>query len=432
MLRALNMMHYSSDEEINEDEAFDSEDEAKYGKFFTNKPSSSWEHVCGPQMTSKLLGVEVLVPKGSDESKVTVVDVLEGTKLSLSHACLDIPECDFKQLRLLFRSLPQDDEDEMPWMCLCNFLVNRSLSTSIPLGLEIVGPCLVEWKVQSTSNQHDGCINIFGQITPTDALSSGNVIKFSTKRVDGDTSLKVASNEKQLDFVHKRVEKDDQNMIDESKPSKSSKRKLDQDNGDNGNDGNAKDDEIPAESIETQSEINNKLTKKQRKHLAEEKAKQLEETLTAARMNESETKAKKKKKKKQSIKDASSSSETMSKPTSLTRERRLPGGILIRDLLVGTGTPVTSGRRISLHYTGSLHSNGKVFDKNHSRTHPLQFRQGTGEVIRGLERGLEGMRVGGERMITVPASLGYGEKGMGESIPPDSDLVFEVKVLKVG
>ncbi|KAL3785667.1 hypothetical protein HJC23_001938 [Cyclotella cryptica] len=424
-------MHYDSDEEIDEDEAFNSEDEAKYGKFFTNTPSSSLERE--PLMTSKFMGLTVPIPQYSGESKVTTVNVLQGTKLHLSFVCLDIPDFDFRQLRLLFRCLyeKQDAEDEMQWMCLCNFLVQSSNSTSVSLGLEIVGPCTVEWKVQSSSNPHDGCINIFGQIVPTDAVSSGSEISFP-RRVDNSSSLKVGSNEKQTDFVHSQVDKDDKKFIDESKPSKSSKRKLDQANDNDAIDSNVKDDATPAQSIETQNEANNKLTKKQRKHLAEEKAKQLEETLTAARINESESKSKKKKKKKKPSKDVTNSSETISKPTSLTRERRLPGGILIRDILVGTGTPVSSGRKISLHYTGSLQSNGKVFDKNHSRTQPLQFRQGTGEVIRGLERGLEGMKVGGERVITVPASLGYGEKGMGESIPPDSDLVFEVKVLKVG
>ena len=69
--------------------------------------------------------------------------------------------------------------------------------------------------------------------------------------------------------------------------------------------------------------------------------------------------------------------------TSLTRERRLAGGLVVSDMLLGDGAPVKPGRRISLHYTGSLRSTGKVFDKNNSKQHPLIFREGTGEVIRG-------------------------------------------------
>jgi FKBP-type peptidyl-prolyl cis-trans isomerase len=175
---------------------------------------------------------------------------------------------------------------------------------------------------------------------------------------------------------------------------------------------------------------------KERKRLAQEKAQQLEETLSAARNDgeDSNGKAskKKKKKKKNSTEETTNETEELSKPTSLTRERRLPSGVTVRDLLVGTGAPVKSGKKISLHYTGSLLDNGKVFDKNHSKQHPLVFRQGTGEVIRGLERGLDGMKVGGERIINIPSKLGYGSKGAGDDIPPDSDLTFEVKLLRVG
>ncbi|KAL3816782.1 hypothetical protein ACHAXA_001520, partial [Cyclostephanos tholiformis] len=108
------------------------------------------------------------------------------------------------------------------------------------------------------------------------------------------------------------------------------------------------------------------------------------------------------------------------KRKSKRREQRLDGGFIVLDVLV------------SLHYTKSLRSTGNVFDRNTSKQHPLVFCQRTGEVIRGLERGLEGMKVGGERLITIPRKLGYGSKGSGNEIPPDLNLVFEVKVSKVG
>ncbi|KAL3823483.1 hypothetical protein ACHAXA_010243 [Cyclostephanos tholiformis] len=194
------------------------------------------------------------------------------------------------------------------------------------------------------------------------------------------------------------------------------------------------------------------LSKKERKKLAREKAEQLKETLSASRNDvitngngtvtkEDDEPARKKSKKRKGkvgskglhVKDDSNrTTPTFSKPTSLTHERRLDGGLIVSDVLLGTGAPVKPGKRISLHYTGSLRLTGKVFDRNNSKQHPLVFRQGTEEVIRGLERGLEGMKVGGERVITIPSKLGYGSKGSGNEIPPDSDLVFEVKVLKVG
>lgn len=121
--------------------------------------------------------------------------------------------------------------------------------------------------------------------------------------------------------------------------------------------------------------------------------------------------------------------------TSMTKkpysERRLAGGILVKDIIIGDGSQVKLGRRASILYTGSF-PDGKVFDKNQNRRSPLQFRVGTGEVIRGLERGLEGMRVNGERTIVIPPHLGYGKKGSGKVIPKNSTLVFHVNLISVG
>ncbi|KAL7510368.1 hypothetical protein ACHAXN_007298 [Cyclotella atomus] len=429
MLRALNAMHYSSDESIDEDLAFNSDDEAKYGKFFKGKSTYDVSDYRRSIHMTKFLTIEVPVTKGSGDSDVVTIDVLDGTKAVLSSACLDVPSNDFRQLRLMFRCIYEDAEnDGMSWTCVSNHLGKDQLSPSVLLSLEVVGPCVIEWKMQSSEAKQAGIMNVFGQIVPTDSIGgSMNVNKDSELR-DATPLRQTPKSETRKDLVHKSVEPEDVHT-EEAKAVKSNKRKLSHDylegrQTESKADAKATSPKTP----EPSQEPNIKLTKKQRKQLAEEKAKQLEETLTAARDTKSESKSKKKKKKKLTKADEE---EPIAKPTSLTRERRLPGGIVVSDILIGTGTTVSSGRKISLHYTGKL-TNGKVFDKNHSRTQPLQFRQGTGEVIRGLERGLEGMRVGGERLITVPAALGYGEKGAGVDIPPDSDLLFEVKVLKVG
>ncbi len=76
--------------------------------------------------------------------------------------------------------------------------------------------------------------------------------------------------------------------------------------------------------------------------------------------------------------------------------------------------------------------NGKVFDKSKNRNNPFTFRQGTGEVIKGLEKGLEGMKVGGEREITIPPEQGYGKAGSGKVVPPNSTLVFSVQLVGLG
>jgi len=119
--------------------------------------------------------------------------------------------------------------------------------------------------------------------------------------------------------------------------------------------------------------------------------------------------------------------------------RRLKSGIILKEQTIGSGALVKSGRKVSINYVATLQSTGETFDKNQSKVKPLTFRLGTGEMIRGLEMGLEGMREGGERTVVIPPALGYGktkQKGGGIHgnvvIPKNSTLVFEVKLASVG
>ena len=106
---------------------------------------------------------------------------------------------------------------------------------------------------------------------------------------------------------------------------------------------------------------------------------------------------------------------------------------MIKDLILGNGKTVKPGKRVAILYTGSLpNEDGKIFDRNQNRNAPLQFRVGTGEVIRGLERGLENMKLNGERTIIIPPNLGYGKKGSGKQIPGNATLEFHVKLVGVG
>jgi len=120
--------------------------------------------------------------------------------------------------------------------------------------------------------------------------------------------------------------------------------------------------------------------------------------------------------------------ETPAKPTTLVEPepRKLPNGLQIEDLVVGTGAPVPSGKKVSVKYTGCL-PNGKVFDSSLSR--PFQFRLGVGAVIKGWDIGVKGMRKGGKRRMTIPPALGYGNKGSPPEIPPNSTLIFEVELV---
>jgi FKBP-type peptidyl-prolyl cis-trans isomerase len=98
---------------------------------------------------------------------------------------------------------------------------------------------------------------------------------------------------------------------------------------------------------------------------------------------------------------------------------------------VGTGTEATAGKKVSVHYTGWL-TDGKKFDSSKDRGQPFQFRLGAGEVIRGWDQGVAGMKIGGKRKLTIPPDLGYGARGAGGVIPPNATLVFEVELLGVG
>jgi FK506-binding nuclear protein len=117
-------------------------------------------------------------------------------------------------------------------------------------------------------------------------------------------------------------------------------------------------------------------------------------------------------------------------------EKRLRGGVGVKEITIGKGAEVKNGARVSITYTGSFPSNhgkkGKVFDKNLNPNDPLQFVLGAGEVVPGLEIGMKGMNVGGERMITIPPALGYGSKGAPPDIPGGATLQFEVKLVAAG
>lgn len=102
-----------------------------------------------------------------------------------------------------------------------------------------------------------------------------------------------------------------------------------------------------------------------------------------------------------------------------------------KDIVVGKGAEAKSGLKVTVHYTGWL-TNGKKFDSSKDRNEPFSFTLGGHQVIEGWDQGVAGMKVGGKRKLTIPASMGYGDRGAGELIPPNSTLVFEVELLGVG
>ena len=107
------------------------------------------------------------------------------------------------------------------------------------------------------------------------------------------------------------------------------------------------------------------------------------------------------------------------------------------DVVQGSGAEATSGP-VKVHYTGWLHDanssdgHGRKFDSSHDRGEPFRFHLGGGQVIRGWDEGVAGMKVGGKRTLIIPPEMGYGARGAGGVIPPNATLVFDVELVAVG
>lgn len=126
-----------------------------------------------------------------------------------------------------------------------------------------------------------------------------------------------------------------------------------------------------------------------------------------------------------------------SEPANTQKEKRIMTELIKTDTTVGEGAEATAGKLVLVHYTGWLYDEaapghkGRKFDSSHDRAEPFDFPLGAGHVIKGWDQGVEGMKVGGQRTLVIPASLGYGARGAGGVIPPNATLVFDVELLAV-
>jgi FKBP-type peptidyl-prolyl cis-trans isomerase len=130
------------------------------------------------------------------------------------------------------------------------------------------------------------------------------------------------------------------------------------------------------------------------------------------------------------LQDATASALT-TRPQTNTMSIQNPTDLQIQDTVVGAGVAAASGDTVTVHYVGSL-TNGKIFDASarHS-AEGFTFNLGAGQVIQGWDKGLVGMKEGGKRTLVIPAHLAYGERAIGDAIPANSTLVFEVELVKV-
>jgi FKBP-type peptidyl-prolyl cis-trans isomerase len=111
-------------------------------------------------------------------------------------------------------------------------------------------------------------------------------------------------------------------------------------------------------------------------------------------------------------------------------ETTTASGLKYVDQVIGTGELAVAGKTTTVHYTGRL-ENGTKFDSSVDRGQPFSFPLGAGRVIKGWDEGVQGMKVGGKRKLTIPSDLGYGSRGAGGVIPPNATLIFDVELLGV-
>lgn len=124
------------------------------------------------------------------------------------------------------------------------------------------------------------------------------------------------------------------------------------------------------------------------------------------------------------------STTTSTAPATTAAQSAPAAELKIEDIKVGTGTEAVAGKRVTVHYTGTL-TNGTKFDSSVDRKQPFTFNLGAGQVIQGWDKGVAGMKIGGKRKLTIPPNLGYGANGAGNVIPPNATLLFDVELLKV-
>ena len=122
---------------------------------------------------------------------------------------------------------------------------------------------------------------------------------------------------------------------------------------------------------------------------------------------------------------------TLERPQIEQPEGDIPFELVMEDIVVGDGEEAVSGTKVSVHYVGAAFSTGEEFDASWNRGQPFQFKLGKGQVIPGWDQGVQGMRVGGRRKLTIPSAMAYGARGADGVIAPHEPLVFVVDLMSI-
>lgn len=296
---------------------------------------------------------------------------------------------------------------------LCPFISYKN-PTVTSLNLQIVGPSLLRFALvnhsdsedfkESNADLHHMSINLFGKVELVSDQEQQVILQAKTQFIELE--------EKEATYEDSEEENDDDEQNNQSENEAANEISFEAETPNT-----SKDKRKLSITPDKEGEEPVKLTKKQRKMLAKQKEKELQEAI--AKEN-NHTKVSEK----HEVEDVNEEKRSLTKP-------RMLNGVLVQDIVHGTGPIVKVGRKVSINYIGRFVDSDKIFDKNSSKSNPLTFRVGTGEVIKGLDRGIEKMRVGGERIIKIPSALAYGRKGS-DKIPPNADLQFEVKIISSG
>jgi peptidylprolyl isomerase len=121
----------------------------------------------------------------------------------------------------------------------------------------------------------------------------------------------------------------------------------------------------------------------------------------------------------------------MDRPQIDKPDEDIPFELVIDDIVTGDGDEAVAGKKVTVHYVGVAFRTGEEFDASWNRGEPFQFKLGKGQVIPGWDAGVQGMRVGGRRKLTIPSAMGYGARGAGGVIQPHEPLIFVVDLLAV-